>query len=105
MYTEHIFLHLSAAGHGGWFHDSAVVARAEVDMDVQIPAVLTWRHRGHVAGPQSGSSLRSLRSLHASSQSASYLASELGDAWVRARSKASPELAAQKGPGSSGSEA
>lgn len=32
-------------------------------MDVQIPAVLTWSHRSHVAGPHSGSSLRSLRSL------------------------------------------
>lgn len=69
VYMEHIFLHLSAAGHGGWFHDSAAVTSAEVDMVVQIPVVLTGRHRSHVAGPHSGSSLRSLQSLHADSQS------------------------------------
>lgn len=30
-----IFLHLSAAGHRGWFHDSAAVTSAEVDIDVR----------------------------------------------------------------------
>jgi hypothetical protein len=38
VYKHHIFLiHLSIVGHFVYFHGLAIVNRAEINMDVQVP--------------------------------------------------------------------
>jgi hypothetical protein len=38
VYKHHIFLiHLSVAGHLGYFHNLAIVNSAEISMGVQVP--------------------------------------------------------------------